>query len=59
MVDIPPHVYNSLVMAADRLSCEIEAIVVKAFIYFSHDTAGKEKLKGLCEIVDIIYQNVS
>jgi hypothetical protein len=50
--------HNTIQTAADRLSCDIECVIVKIFTYFSIYTVTVEGLKEFCAFVGIQYQNV-
>lgn len=58
-VGCPAHIlHNSICTAADRLSCDIEGIIVKLFSYFSIYTVRTERLKEFCEMVDVEYGTI-
>lgn len=58
-IGCPAHImHNTIQTAADRLSCDIEVVVVKIFTYFSIYTVRTERLKEFCDFVGVQYQNV-
>jgi hypothetical protein len=58
-IGCPAHIlHNTVSTAADRLSTDVEAIVGKIFNYFSIYTIRTEKLKDLCEFVNVTYKSL-
>ncbi|XP_043939312.1 uncharacterized protein LOC122811502 [Protopterus annectens] len=58
-VGCPAYVlHNCICAAADRLSCDIEGIVVKLFSYFSIYAVRTERLKDFCERVDVEFGTI-
>jgi hypothetical protein len=58
-IGCPAHIlHNTVSTAADRLSINVEAIVVKIFNYFSIYTIRTEKLKDFCEFVKVTYKSL-
>lgn len=58
-IGCPAHIlHNTASTAADGLSIDADSIVNKIFKYFSIYTVRNEKLKDLCDYIDVSYANV-
>jgi hypothetical protein len=58
-IGCPAHIlHNTVSTAADRLSTDVEAVVVKIFNYFSIYTIKTGKLKDFCEFVNVTYKSL-
>ena len=58
-IGCPAHIlHNTMQTSADILSCDIEAVIVKLFTYFSIYTVRTERLKDFCDFVGTEYHGL-